>query len=250
MKGREEKREEERAGNERLALLRARGIMALVALLFLFQAGLFIYNKFFDGVSVAAAAESPAAARRVAARGNGASAGKDFSAGKDSSAGNGTSAATSQSAAKDQFAAKGQSAAKGKYSARRVPRLVNLNRADSAELVALYGVGAYTAMRILNYRERLGSFAYVEQLLEVKGMDSARFAAIEQDVVVREEEIKRFSLDTVSEAFMRRNPYIGAYAAQGIVIMRSLGVHITPMMLYKEKILSLERARKLMFYCK
>ena len=220
MKGREEKREEERAGIERLALLRARGIMALVALLFLFQAGLFIYNKFFDGVSVAAAAESPAAARRVAARGNGAS------------------AATSQSAAK------------GKYSARRVPRLVNLNRADSAELVALYGVGAYTAMRILNYRERLGSFAYVEQLLEVKGMDSARFAAIEQDVVVREEEIKRFSLDTVSEAFMRRNPYIGAYAAQGIVIMRSLGVHITPMMLYKEKILSLERARKLMFYCK
>ena len=238
MKGREEKREEERAGNERLALLRARGIMALVALLFLFQAGLFIYNKFFDGVSVAAAAESPAAARRVAARGNG------VSAGKDSSAGNGASAATSQSAAKD------QSAAKGKYSARRVPRLVNLNRADSAELVALYGVGAYTAMRILNYRERLGSFAYVEQLLEVKGMDSARFAAIEQDVVVREEEIKRFSLDTVSEAFMRRNPYIGAYAAQGIVIMRSLGVHITPMMLYKEKILSLERARKLMFYCK
>lgn len=250
MKGREEKREEERAGNERLALLRARGIMALVALLFLFQAGLFIYNKFFDGVSVAAAAESPAAARRVAARGNGVSAGKDFSAGKDSSAGNGTSAATSQSAAKDQSAAKVQSAAKGKYSARRVPRLVNLNRADSAELVALYGVGAYTAMRILNYRERLGSFAYVEQLLEVKGMDSARFAAIEQDVVVREEEIKRFSLDTVSEAFMRRNPYIGAYAAQGIVIMRSLGVHITPMMLYKEKILSLERARKLMFYCK
>ena len=244
MKGREEKREEERAGNERLALLRARGIMALVALLFLFQAGLFIYNKFFDGVSVAAAAESPAAARRVAARGNGAS------AGKDSSAGNGASAATSQSAAKGQFAAKGQSVAKGKYSARRVPRLVNLNRADSAELVALYGVGAYTAKRILNYRERLGSFAYVEQLLEVKGMDSARFAAIEQDVVVREEEIKRFSLDTVSEAFMRRNPYIGAYAAQGIVIMRSLGVHITPMMLYKEKILSLERARKLMFYCK
>ena len=238
MKGREEKREEERAGNERLALLRARGIMALVALLFLFQAGLFIYNKFFDGVSVAAAAESPAAARRVAARGNG------VSAGKDSSAGYGASAATSQSAAK------GQSVAKGKYSARRVPRLVNLNRADSAELVALYGVGAYTAMRILNYRERLGSFAYVEQLLEVKGMDSARFAAIEQDVVVREEEIKRFSLDTVSEAFMRRNPYIGAYAAQGIVIMRSLGVHITPMMLYKEKILSLERARKLMFYCK
>lgn len=244
MKGREEKREEERAGNERLALLRARGIMALVALLFLFQAGLFIYNKFFDAVSVAAAAESPAAARRVAARGNGAS------AGKDSSAGNGASAATSQSAAKVQSAAKGQSVAKGKYSARRVPRLVNLNRADSAELVALYGVGAYTAMRILNYRERLGSFAYVEQLLEVKGMDSARFAAIEQDVVVREEEIKRFSLDTVSEAFMRRNPYIGAYAAQGIVIMRSLGVHITPMMLYKEKILSLERARKLMFYCK
>ena len=244
MKGREEKREEERAGNERLALLRARGIMALVALLFLFQAGLFIYNKFFDGVSVAAAAESPAAARRVAARGNG------VSAGKDSSAGNGASAATSQSAAKVQSAAKGQSVAKGKYSARRVPRLVNLNRADSAELVALYGVGAYTAMRILNYRERLGSFAYVEQLLEVKGMDSARFAAIEQDVVVREEEIKRFSLDTVSEAFMRRNPYIGAYAAQGIVIMRSLGVHITPMMLYKEKILSLERARKLMFYCK
>ena len=75
MKGREEKREEERAGNERLALLRARGIMALVALLFLFQAGLFIYNKFFDGVFVAAAEESPSPARSAAARAYGSSVG-------------------------------------------------------------------------------------------------------------------------------------------------------------------------------
>ena len=46
MKGREEKREEERAGNERLALLRARGIMALVALLFVSGRALYLQQIF------------------------------------------------------------------------------------------------------------------------------------------------------------------------------------------------------------
>lgn len=210
MKGREEREEK----SDRLALFRARGIMALIALLFIFQAGLLVHNKFIKAENL------------------------------------GEVKSLSQSGTSQQVKTPpGPTSKAVRKSSAKVPLQVNINTADSAELVSLYGIGAYTARRILNYRERIGSFAYVEQLLEVKGIDSARFAGIEQDVIVKEEEIRRFSLDTVSEAFMRRHPYIGAYAAQGIVIMRATGVHITPMRLYREKVISLERARKLMFYC-
>ena len=54
--------------------------------------------------------------------------------------------------------------------------IVELNSVDSATLVALPQIGPYTAMRILEYRERLGGYVDLEQLREVKGMDSTRFA--------------------------------------------------------------------------
>ena len=47
---------------------------------------------------------------------------------------------------------------------------IELNGADSATLVGVRGIGPLTAGRIVRYRERLGGFVRVEQLLEVRGM--------------------------------------------------------------------------------
>ena len=56
----------------------------------------------------------------------------------------------------------------GRSGASRLPerkkRVVELNGADSAELVKLYGIGGYYAKRIIEYRERLGNFYTPEQL--------------------------------------------------------------------------------------
>jgi len=60
---------------------------------------------------------------------------------------------------------------------REIPH-VELNTVDSATLVELPQIGPYFAMRILEYRERLGGYVDREQLREVKGIDSTRFDII------------------------------------------------------------------------
>lgn len=92
----------------------------------------------------------------------------------------------------------------------------NLNTADSAALVRLYGIGGYYAGKILQYRERLGgSFVHKRQLLEIEGFSQERFSRIEDNVVV--EGIKGFSLLGADRKALERHPYIGPYAARGII---------------------------------
>ena len=138
------------------------------------------------------------------------------------------------------------------------PKIIDLNLADSTQLISLYGIGPYFAKKIMEYRKRIGSFAYIEQLLEINGIDNERIEGFRNRVTIADEHIMHFSLDTISVAFMKRNPYIGSYAAQGIVLLReSLSkkalkpneAHITPQLLLKERILPAEQERKLMLYC-
>ena len=49
---------------------------------------------------------------------------------------------------------------------------IDINQADSADWVALPGIGPGFARRIMGFRERLGGFAVAEQLLEVYGIDT------------------------------------------------------------------------------
>ena len=61
---------------------------------------------------------------------------------------------------------------------------VNLNTATSEQLDALPGVGPATAKAILSYRSRKGSFAKIEDLLNVPGIGPAKVAAIRDFVTV------------------------------------------------------------------
>lgn len=95
----------------------------------------------------------------------------------------------------------------------------NLNTADSAALVRLYGIGGYYARKILEYRERLGgSFADKRQLLEIKGFSRERYDGIEKHIEVYEEDVKAFSILNAGKETLERHPYIGKYAARGIVL--------------------------------
>ena len=94
----------------------------------------------------------------------------------------------------------------------------NLNRADSAELVRLYGIGGYFAKKILRYRERLGgTFVSPMQLLEIEGFGQERFERIKECVVVLDGEIKGFSLLEAEREALEQHPYVGPYAARGII---------------------------------
>lgn len=94
----------------------------------------------------------------------------------------------------------------------------NLNTADSSALVELYGIGGYYANKILEYRERLGgSFVHKRQLLEIDGFSQQRYERIEDNVVVKDADVKGFSLLGAERKALERHPYIGPYAARGIL---------------------------------
>lgn len=140
----------------------------------------------------------------------------------------------------------GKKVAKNRY-------MCNLNTADSAELVNLYGIGGYYARKILQYRERLGgSFVDVRQLLEIDGFTQERFGKIEMNIFVRREDVKPFSILDAERETLERHPYIGPYAARGIVTYLKLkgkdafanDVSLLEQ-LVKERVISEENARKL-----
>lgn len=98
--------------------------------------------------------------------------------------------------------------------------MVELNSADSMDLVQLYNIGPAFAKRILKYRARLGGFVEKTQLWEVYGMDSVRYNDIAPYVSVNSEDIELIDINSASVDQLKRHPYLDYYQAKAIVRMR------------------------------
>jgi competence protein ComEA len=64
---------------------------------------------------------------------------------------------------------------------------VNLNAASIAQLQTLPGVGASTAQRILDYRQKNGAFKKIEELMNVKGVGEKSFLKLKPLITVSAE---------------------------------------------------------------
>jgi competence protein ComEA len=61
---------------------------------------------------------------------------------------------------------------------------VNLNTATVAQLDGLPGVGRSTAQRIVDYRQKNGSFKKIEELMNVKGIGEKSFLKLKPLITV------------------------------------------------------------------
>ena len=86
--------------------------------------------------------------------------------------------------------------------------VVDLNTVDSITLVELPQIGGYTAARIVAYREKLGGFLNKEQLLEVKGMDEARYNTASPYINVGEAPIRKIDVNRADFKTLVNHPYL------------------------------------------
>jgi len=62
--------------------------------------------------------------------------------------------------------------------------VVNINTASAAELDSLPGIGAKTAARIVEYRQKNGPFKKVEELMNVRGVGEKNFLKLKAQITV------------------------------------------------------------------
>ena len=86
--------------------------------------------------------------------------------------------------------------------------VVDLNTVDSTTLVELPRMGGYMAARIIAFREKLGGFVEVEQLLDVKGLDSTRFAAMRPYLLIGDTETRRIDVNRADFKTLVGHPYL------------------------------------------
>ena len=68
---------------------------------------------------------------------------------------------------------------------------INLNTATVAQLESLPGIGAATAKRIVEHRQKIGAFKKVEELMNVKGIGEKSFLKLKPLVTVAAEKPER-----------------------------------------------------------
>ncbi|MCX2493412.1 helix-hairpin-helix domain-containing protein [Pedobacter sp. PF22-3] len=86
--------------------------------------------------------------------------------------------------------------------------IVDINTADSTQLDEVKGIGGTFALRIIKYRERLGGFYKKEQLLEVYGLDSNKYAEIKDQIKIGNMPLKTININTATFNDLKRNPYL------------------------------------------
>lgn len=95
----------------------------------------------------------------------------------------------------------------------------DINTADTSQLIALKGIGATLASRIVKYRDGLGGFIAPEQFRDVYGLDSLALAELEKFGQIRSA-VRRIPVNTASAEDLDRHPFLSRRQAQIIVSYR------------------------------
>ncbi len=90
------------------------------------------------------------------------------------------------------------------------PQLVDLNRADSATLRSVRGIGEKSVVAILDYRKKLGGFYSAEQLTEIDVISESNFEKIIEQIFVDSCDISKIDINFAVAKVVKEHPYISA----------------------------------------
>ena len=93
---------------------------------------------------------------------------------------------------------------------------VEINSADTSDLIKLRGIGPSYAKRIIKYRNLLGGYFQKGQLLEVYGMDTTRYNGFIDNVELNNGLVQKMDLNAVEFKSLLKHPYVEYYIVKSI----------------------------------
>jgi DNA uptake protein ComE-like DNA-binding protein len=99
--------------------------------------------------------------------------------------------------------------------------LLEINSADTLDLLALRGVGKYWAKKIWFFKERLGGIYSEEQLYEIKGMNDTMFYNIQSQIKIDTNLITKIPVNSCSSEALQKHPYCWYGIGKAIANYRS-----------------------------
>lgn len=97
---------------------------------------------------------------------------------------------------------------------------IELNTADSTQLIQLKGIGKFRASQIIRRRNQLGGFWNTKQLLEIKNFSDSLYQEIQPFLSLDTLIIKKFSINQVKYEELQKHPYFWYGVAKSIVNYR------------------------------
>lgn len=126
--------------------------------------------------------------------------------------------------------------------------IIELNSTNTAELIELPGIGSKTALRIIRFRDALGGFISVNQVLETRGTDSTALKKLLPGFKIDLSQVRKININSCSEEELAKHPYASVREAKLICAYRKQRGNISAEDLYLIKTLSPERLQKLIPY--
>ncbi len=99
---------------------------------------------------------------------------------------------------------------------------IELNSADTSQLIQLRGIGSKLSMNIIKLREQLGGFVRTEQIKEVYGISDETYQAIKPSLHINKALVKTINLNAATLYELNAHPYLRGDLARAIVDYRKI----------------------------
>lgn len=100
------------------------------------------------------------------------------------------------------------------------PVLVDLTVCTQEELMEVPGIGEYFSKKIIDYREKLGGYRSLDQLLELWKMDQEKLDKMRPYLKLENPQLIKININSANFETLNNHPYIEYAVANSIVKMR------------------------------
>lgn len=113
-----------------------------------------------------------------------------------------------------------------KWKSPKKDTILNLRTADTTELKLIRGIGSYRAKMIVRYREQLGGYTRVEQIMEARGMDKVIADSILPHFYIDSVVVNKIPINHIRPEVLQRHPYLNFEQAKAIYEYRRKHIRI------------------------